>query len=269
MIEIFGIVNLSRDSFYARSVAQNSSEAIARARELMKNGADLIDIGAQASNPSAAILSAEDEWKMLEPALIALKSEGIRFSVDSFNSTTQLRAISAGASYINDINGFSDSSIYSDLAQSSVKLIVMHRTQNSEVADHSLISPIAAHGRVLKFFRNRIEQLTSAGIEKSRIVIDPGMGFFLSTIPEASIKVLQSISLYKKEFGTELLISVSRKSFLRSLARCDVEQALAPTIAAELYAAAQGANYIRTHNPIELRQAIAIENSLNSSIANI
>jgi dihydropteroate synthase type 2 len=116
--------------------------------------------------------------------------------------------------------------------------------------------------RIVRFFDARIAALERAGIARQRFVLDPGMGFFLGTNPETSLTVLRCLPELKGRFGLPLLVSVSRKSFLRRLAGRDASASGAISLAAELFAIRQGADYIRTHAPGALKDALLLEKAL-------
>src|SRR5262249_5849981 len=112
--------------------------------------------------------------------------------------------------------------------------------------------------RIMRFFERRLDDLTSAGIDIERIVLDPGMGYFLSSQPQASLRVLANLWRLKRVFNLPVLVSVSRKSFLRLTTGRNTADAGPATLAAELCAMMAGADYIRTHDPAALRDGIRV-----------
>lgn len=261
-IRILGIVNITPDSFSdgARFLAPEA--AIAQARKLIADGADVVDLGPASSNPDAVPVSAEEEIRRLSPVLSALKADGAISSVDSFRSETQRFALDQGVHYLNDIQGFADAPFYPRLAQSSAKLIVMHSVQGRGNATREDVPVSGIFDRIVRFFDARITSLTAAGIVRDRLILDPGMGFFLSTDPLVSVEVLRRIPDLKRAFGLPVLISVSRKSFLRKLTGRDVAEIGPATLAAELFAAEKGADFIRTHDAGALSQGLIVRKSL-------
>jgi len=174
-------------------------------------------------------------------------------------------AIARGVAFLNDIQGFPDASLYRELAASPCRLVVMHAVQGRGRAQRLELSPDAVWQRVRGFFA---ATLASAGIARERLILDPGMGFFLSSRPEASLRVLARIGRLKQEFALPVLVSVSRKSFLRAITgRAATAEAGAATLAAELFAAAAGADYIRTHDPGALRDALRVTAALRAEAA--
>ncbi len=265
---IFGIVNITEDSFSDGGRFLDTSAALAHARGLVAAGAQVIDLGAAASNVDAKPVSAEEEIRRLEPLVVALKAEGTPVSVDSFLPAVQRFAVARGVEFINDIQGFPHTSLYPELAAASCRLVVMHavhgrgRAQRVELGAHEVWELIGV------FFRQRVAVLEEAGIARERIVLDPGMGFFLSSRPEASFYVLARLDELKRTFGLPVLVSVSRKSFLRALTRRGTAAELgAASLAAELQAASRGADFIRTHDPAALVDGLQVVAALQAAAA--
>jgi dihydropteroate synthase type 2 len=261
--EIFGVVNVTRDSFSDGGRYLRPEDAIAHALALIEDGADVIDLGGAASNPAAESVSPSEEISRLTPIVAALRHARARISIDSFSSSVQKWALDQGVDYLNDINGFSDAALYPNLAGSRAKLVAMHSIQSHGKATVASSDPKTILARVFRFFDARVPELLSAGIGAERIVIDPGMGFFLGDDPECSLRVLRGIPELKIRYGLAVMLSVSRKSFLRKLARCSAAESGAATLTAEIFASMQGADIIRTHDVRALRQGLHVLNALD------
>jgi dihydropteroate synthase type 2 len=262
---IFGIVNITADSFSDGGRFLDTGAAVAHARALAAGGADVIDLGAAASNVDAEPVAATEEICRLEPVVAALASDGIPVSIDSFAPDVQRFAIARGLAFLNDIHGFPDPSLYPALAAAKCRLVVMHAVQARGRARRVELSAAAVWDRIREFFAERLAALERAGIARERLIIDPGMGFFLSSRPEASLRALAGIADLKREFGLPVLVSVSRKSFLRGLTgRSSAAELGAATLAAELYAAEEGADFIRTHDPGALADALRVRAALHA-----
>jgi len=260
---LFGIVNITEDSFSDGGRFLAPEAAIAQARLVAANGADVIDLGAAASNIDAAPVTPAEEIRRLEPVIDALQADGTSVSIDSFQSATQRFALCRGVAFLNDIQGFPDPELYPDLAAATCRLVVMHSVQRRGRARQVAIGADEAWRRVLGFFGERVPRLERAGIARERLILDPGMGFFLSSRPEASVRALAGIGELKREMGLPVLISVSRKSFLGAVTgRVGPAERGPASLAAELYAAAQGADFIRTHDPAALRDALRLTAAL-------
>ncbi|HEY4126330.1 MAG TPA: dihydropteroate synthase [Rhizomicrobium sp.] len=262
--QLFGILNITEDSFSDGGRFLAPADALAHARAMIAGGADALDIGAASSNPEANTVPVDIEIARLAAIVPALMKEGIALSIDSFSPQVQRWALEQGVAYINDIQGFPDPEIYPALAGSQAKLIVMHSVQERGRATRVEVSPEEIVPRCLAFFEHRISALTQAGIARERLILDPGMGFFLGSNPDASLTMLRAIPQLKRAFGLPVLVSVSRKSFLRKITGREAKDSGPATLAAELFAAGEGADHIRTHDPAALLDALRVLNALNA-----
>lgn len=266
--KLFGILNITEDSFSDGGRHLDPAAAIAAARRLAADGADVVDIGAAASNVAAKPVPPAEEIRRLAPVVAALKDAGIAVSVDSFAKETQRFALSAGVDYLNDIEGFADPVLYPALAAAECRLVVMHAVHGRGRARALDIAAAGIWPRIEDFFATRIAALEAAGIARRRLILDPGMGFFLGSEADASLRVLANLDRLMRMFALPVLVSVSRKSFLGTVTgRHDPARRGAATLAAELYAAAKGANFIRTHDPAALRDGLLVAAALRRAAA--
>lgn len=259
-MQILGILNITADSFSDGGKYLAPRDALAHATALMEDGADILDIGAASSNPDVQPVAPEVEIARLQPVIGVLKEKGFALSVDSFATDVQRWALAQGVDYLNDIHGFADPDFYPELASASAKLIVMHMVQGAQygVAVRTDVPPGEIFDRVTGFFDARVAALEKAGIARGRLILDPGMGQFVGTDAENSLILLRRLPELRARYGLPLLVSVSRKGFLRKLTNRPVEAAGAATLAAELFADAQGADFIRTHAPAPLRDGVKV-----------
>ena len=260
MTQLVGILNVTPDSFSDGGRFVDPQRAIAHARTLVRDGAAIIDLGPASSRPGSTPVPADEEIRRIGPVLDTLLADGIVVSLDSFQPDTQRWGVARGVPILNDIHGFPDPAMYPLLARSTCRLIVMHRIVRDDTEPPiDAASVLASIGR---FFEERVTALAAAGIARDRIILDPGMGFFLSSAPEISLAVLRALPGLRARFGLPLLVSVSRKAFLRVLTGSDSSQIGPATLAAELYAAAHGVEYVRTHDVRALRDALVIRQAL-------
>jgi dihydropteroate synthase type 2 len=255
---IFGILNVTEDSFSDGGRYLDPAAALARAEALVAAGADVLDIGAASSNPDAAPIPPAVEIARLGPLVARAREKKWPVSIDSFAPETQAWALAEGVAYLNDIQGFPDTGLYPLLARASARLIVMHAVQARGRAGRPVTDPATIMARIHDFFAARIDALTAAGIARERLILDPGMGFFLGSDPEVSLCVLRRLPELKAAFGLPLLISVSRKSFLRKLTGRAVADIAPATLAAEIFVSNHGGDIIRTHEPSSLCDALMI-----------
>jgi dihydropteroate synthase type 2 len=257
-MKILGILNITSDSFSDGGKYLEPGAAIFHARAMVESGADIIDIGAASSHPDAQAVAHDVEIARLAAVIPALKEKGQSLSIDTFAPDVQRWALQQPIDYLNDIHGFPDPALYPALAQSDVKLILMHMVQEKGVAVRTEVPSTEIFDRVLRFFDTRIKALTDAGIARERLILDPGMGQFVGTDAENSLILLRRLPELKARYGLPVLVSLSRKGFLRKLVNRPPMEAGAASLAAEIFAEAQGADYIRTHAPRPLRDGLKI-----------
>ena len=258
MAQIFGILNITADSFSDGGDFLSPDKAVAQAQKLVANGAHVLDVGPASSHPDAGDVSPETEIQRLAAVWDALKATGAPISVDSFQPQTQSWAIAQGADWLNDINGFAVPSLYDELADYDGRLVLMHAIQSKGIATREASPEGDIWTHIFSFFEARLEALMAAGIAQDKITLDPGMGFFLGNKPETSLAVLAGLERLKAAFGLPVLVCVSRKSFLRALSGVSVEESGPISLAGEMLALAQGVDYIRTHDAKQLSDAMKL-----------
>lgn len=265
MAEIFGILNITTDSFSDGGKYINPDDAIKKGVQLLQEGADWLDVSGQSSNVAANLVTEEEEWKRVEPVIRYFVPKGVRISLDSFRPNVQKKAIDAGVRCLNDITGFTYEGDREFLKtygakHSDLKFIIMHSHNRNIAKMKSTLSPEKVIKKIQIFFRDRRNDLTAMGISESSIFFDPGMGFFLSDDPMVSFRVLQDLEILKLEFP-QLMVSVSRKSFLGNvLGNLPIEDREFATLACELHLIKNKIPFIRTHNVLKLRHAEKIWN---------
>lgn len=261
---LVGVVNVTADSFSDGGCTLEPSAAVDRARRLVAAGADWVELGAASSHPDAADVPPAEEIRRLAPVLEALLPEDTPVAVDSFQPAVQRWCLERGVRMLNDIQGFPHRELYGELRDADALLVVMHSVQGRGRASRVALEPERVVEHLYAFFEARLAALLGAGVSRERLVLDPGMGFFLGSAPEASLAVLRELPRLRRRFGLPVLVSVSRKSFLGSLTGRGVRERGAATLAAELFAAARGADYIRTHDVAALRDALAVRAALEA-----
>jgi dihydropteroate synthase len=247
---VMGVLNITPDSFSDGGQFIAPERALAQARRMIAEGADIIDIGAESTRPyGAEPVSADQELKRLQPILADVVSLGIPVSIDSMKSAVIGWALDAGASIANDVWGLQrDPEMASLLAARRSPVIVMHNRDRAD-ASIDIMQDIAA------FFARSIEIATKAGISRENIVLDPGIGF--GKTPEQSMIALARLRELDA-FGLPLLVGASRKRFISSVTPSEPHQRLGGSIAAHLIAAEGGARIIRTHDVAETVQALRV-----------
>ena len=248
---VMGVLNVTPDSFSDGGQFMAPECALAQARRMIEDGADIIDIGAESTRPygDAEPIAAEDELKRLQPILAEVVSLGIPVSIDSMKSAVVAWALDQGASIANDVWGLQrDPGMAALVAARRCPVIVMHNRDRAD-ASIDIMQDIAA------FFARSLEIADGAGISRENIVLDPGIGF--GKTPEQSITALARLDELGA-FGLPLLVGASRKRFISTITPSEPQQRLGGSIAAHLIAARCGARIIRTHDVSETVQALRV-----------
>jgi dihydropteroate synthase len=247
---VMGILNVTPDSFSDGGQFIAPEHALAQARRMIAEGADIIDIGAESTRPyGSQPVSADEELKRLQPILGDVVSLGVPVSIDSMKSAVVAWALDVGAAMANDVWGLQrDPGMAPLLAARRSPVIVMHNRDRVE-ADIDIMKDIAA------FFTRSLDIAAKAGISADNIVLDPGIGF--GKTPEQSMTALARLDDFSA-FGLPLLVGASRKRFISSVTPSEPHQRLGGSIAAHLVAAKGGARIIRTHDVSETVQALRV-----------
>jgi dihydropteroate synthase len=247
---VMGVLNLTPDSFSDGGQFVTPERALARARRMITEGADIIDIGAESTRPyGAEPVSPDEELKRLQPVLADVVSLGVPVSIDSMKSAVVAWALDAGATMANDVWGLQrDPDMAGLLAARNSPVIVMHNRDRVD-ANIDIMKDIDA------FFAHSLEIAAKAGISPGNIVLDPGIGF--GKTPEQSMTALARLNELSA-FGLPLLVGASRKRFISSVAPSEPDQRLGGSIAAHVIAAKGGARIIRTHDVSETVQALRV-----------
>jgi dihydropteroate synthase len=246
-----GVLNVTPDSFSDGGQFMAPERALAQARRMVAEGADIIDIGAESTRPYGAQqpVSAEEELERLRPILADVASLGVPVSIDSMKSAVVGWALEAGAAIANDVWGLQrDPDMARLLAARRAPVIIMHNRDHAD-ASLDIMRDIA------DFFRRSLDIAAKAGIARGNIMLDPGIGF--GKTAEQSMTALARLSELRA-FGLPLLVGASRKRFINSVTPSKPHQRLGGSIAAHLVAAKGGARIIRTHDVGETLQALRV-----------
>jgi len=248
---IMGILNLTPDSFSDGGRFQGLDAARAQAQALAEGGADILDVGAESTRPGHTPVPADEEWRRLEPVLRPLVAEiALPFSIDTYKAATAERALALGVSVVNDVWGLQrDPKMAETVAEAGAGLVVMH---NRETVDRE----IDIVEDMLRFFERSLGLADRAGIERGKILIDPGIGFGKSRAQ--NLQALKATGRLKDAFGLPVLIGVSRKRMFGELLGAGVDDRLIGTLAANLAALARGASVFRVHDAAEHRAALTV-----------
>jgi dihydropteroate synthase len=208
---VMGILNLTPDSF-ADGGRHNSFDAgVARGLEMIAEGVDIIDIGGESTRPGADRVSAEEEQARVLPVIAELSKHGVKISIDTMRADTAEKAVQAGAAIINDVSGgLSDPAMFATVKKLGVPYILMHwRGQSKEMNSRAIYKDVV--NDVISEINSQIDAALDAGINKSQIIIDPGLGFAKDA--EHNWEILRNLKQFTS-MGYPVLIGASRKRFL-------------------------------------------------------
>jgi dihydropteroate synthase len=244
---VMGILNITPDSFSDGGRYFDINTAIAQAERLIEEGADILDIGAESTRPNHQVVSADEEWRRLEPVLKELVSRiSVPISVDTYKSEVAEKALEAGVHIINDIWGLQyDSRMASVVGKYKAPVIVMHNQQGTSY--HHLM------GDILTFLKKSIALAMEQGLSGDQIILDPGIGFGKTV--EQNLEVMSRLDEFRV-LGYPILLGTSRKSMIGATLNLPVDQRLEATIATSVVGVASGVDIIRVHDVQANRRAI-------------
>ena len=251
---IMGVLNLTPDSFSDGGRYQGPEAALRRALEMVREGADLIDIGGESTRPGAPAVSAEEETQRVVPIIEALRRElDLPLSIDTSKSSVAQAAMAAGANFINDISGLSfDSRMAGVAAASAAGLFLMHTPGRPEVMQqHTRYSDLLSE--VIGSLQRSLDQAEAAGVPRCKLAVDPGIGFGKDAA--GNLQLLQRLRELQC-LGTPVLLGTSRKSFIgKVLGQTDPQERLFGTLATVALGVERGAQIFRVHDVRAAREA--------------
>jgi len=252
-----GVLNVTPDSFSDGGQFNEIDSAILHVDKMLKNGADIIDIGGESTKPGSEPVSANEESKRIVPLIRTIKNEykDILISVDTYKSSVAKKAIEAGADFVNDISGLTfDDEMVSLLAQRNIPVVIMHingkpKTMQKNILYSDLISDMK------RFFIKQCEYAINSGIKENNIIIDPGIGFGKTF--DHNFTLLKRLKEFE-DLGFPILIGPSRKAFIGDVLNLPSNERVEGTIATIVAGILNGANIIRAHDVKEIKRAIIV-----------
>lgn len=254
---IMGIVNLTPDSFSGDGIYKkyDLGAAYDYVERLICDGADIVDIGGESSRPGAEPVSKEEELKRIIPLIKKLgKKIKVPISIDTYKPVVAKAALDNGAVIINDISGLQDNGMIKVAAQYKSGVVIMHskgtpKTMQRNPRYESLFD------EMISYFNNSISRADCLGVNKKRIIIDPGIGFGKAL--RHNLEIIKNLKELKI-LGYPLLIGPSRKSFIGKILNAGIDERLAGTIAACVLSFKNGANFLRVHDVKQVKQALKL-----------
>jgi dihydropteroate synthase len=251
---IMGIVNAGDDSFSDAVRLDTLEHQVARGLELVAEGADLVDVGAESGVTYTAAATPEEEAARVVPLVERLAAEGVSVSVDTWKPAVARAALDAGAAMLNDVSGLRDPGLADLAARTGAALVVMHTRAEPKQEAFPEYGDVAAD--VEAFLRERMDLALAHGVALEQIVLDPGPDF--AKTPAQTVAVLRGLDRLHA-LGRPLLLAVSRKYFLGAITGRPPAERLAATLAAAIWAADAGAAILRVHDVAAVRDALAVK----------
>lgn len=262
---LMGILNMTPDSFSDGARYMDPELALEHAARLIKAGADIIDLGGESTRPGSREVPAEEEISRILPVLERLKVAfpQIQLSVDTRHAGTAEASIKAGAHFINDISALRHDKNMARLlaAHPDVRIILMHmqgQPQTMQLAP----SYDDLFGEIREFFRSRITYCESFGIDRERILLDPGIGFGKNL--EHNLRLLKGLDLFS-DLGLPIVLGASRKRFIDAVSPSSADQRLGGSLAAALTGALQGVAILRVHDVFEHAQFFKVLSAITGA----
>ncbi len=256
---IMGIVNVTPDSFYDGGRLTDTSAAVAHGEALRAAGADILDVGGESTRPGSDPVDEAAEIARILPVIERLAQSGATVSVDTRRPRVMRAAVDAGARIVNDVSALTEPGALEAAAELGVPVVLMHMKgapatmQDAPHYDH-------APFEVLRFLEERVAACEMAGIDRSHIAVDPGIGFGKNVAH--NLAILDALALYHA-LGCAVLVGASRKSLIRAVAGIDdADERLPGSLALAAHAASQGVQLHRVHDVAETRQALAIVDAI-------
>jgi dihydropteroate synthase len=253
--QVMGIVNVTPDSFSDGGQHASTRAALAHCEQLLKEGANILDIGGESTRPGAPAVSLEDELARVLPVVREAVRWNVPISVDTYKAEVMQAVLDAGVDIINDVWALRQSGaqhVVAAHAQCGVCLMHMHgepKTMQTLPMQGSSIQPVA------EFLKNHAQALQMMGVTHDRIAIDPGVGFGKTVAQNFELLAHQDQLL---ALGYALLVGWSRKSSIGAVSGCEVDQRVVPSVAAAVLAVERGARMVRVHDVAQTVQALKV-----------
>jgi dihydropteroate synthase len=252
---IFGIVNVTPDSFHDGGRSGDLASAIEHGRALSAAGADIIDIGGESTRPGSSATSEDEELRRVMPVVEALVADGAVVSIDTRRPVVMNKALGAGARIVNDINALRAPGAVAAVAEHGASAILMHMQGSPETMQSAPHYDDAPY-QVCRFLGDRVRECEDADIPRARLAVDPGIGF--GKTDAHNLALLDSLAMLQ-QFGCAVMLGISQKSIIgRLTGKAGADDRLPGTLAATVLAAGQGVQFHRVHDAAEAGQALAM-----------
>ena len=263
--KLVGILNVTPNSFSGDGLLACPQSPIEALDALFQSGADYLDIGAEATSPGSDAITPEVEQQRLSGFLQGIQALPVdlraKLMCDTRHASTAKKAAQAGFGCINDVSGGrADAEMFSFIADSGLQYVMMYAKNESGRAD-LLDNQVGVFQKICDFFDERLNVAFSMGIQPEQIILDPGMGAFISVHPEDSLEIIMRLGELKKRYQRPFYVCVSRKGFLAKLSSAAQvpQHRLGASLALALELAKQGVDYLRVHDVLDTRQFFDVQ----------
>ena len=259
---LMGIVNATPDSFYDGDPQNNLASLLAKCKDYVQSGADILDIGGESTRPNATPVSAEEEISRVLPLIRAVRQKWpqLPVSLDTVKIPVAQEGLKAGVSIINDVSGTPDKEMFRLVRDFKAQIIVMH-TRGTPQTMQGLTEYAHLLEEIKDFLAGKIQEALSCGLTKENVIIDVGFGF--AKTREQNYELLKHLSFFK-DLGVRMLVGVSRKTFLSQKRELPPKRK-AQTLAAQLVALQGGADILRVHDVKDTRKIMNFYQELEAA----
>lgn len=255
---VMGVLNLTPDSFYSGSRYNNVEAAVSRARKMVEDGVDIIDVGGESTRPGSEGISVQEELNRVATVIKEIVGFGVPISIDTCKAEVARKALELGCSMVNDIYGLRGEGMVDVVREYDAAVVLMHMQgtpknmqQNPQYGDVVL--------DIKKFFKERIKCAEDAGVKPDKIILDPGIGFGKTL--QHNLEVIRRLKEFKT-LGKPILIGPSRKSFIGGILDLPPEERLEGTLAAVAASIVNGADFVRVHDVREVVRAVRVVDAI-------
>lgn len=260
--KIMGILNVTPDSHYPESRQNNFEKALQHALSMTLQGADIIDVGGESTRPNAEVVSIDEELQRVIPVIKALREKSdVVISIDTMKPEVAKKAVEAGATFLNDVTGFTNPKMRELAIETGLPICVMHMQGTPQTMQNNPYYPEGIIIEMLRWFENQIKILIDEGVKEDQIIIDPGIGFG-KTVAD-NLEIIHNLPKLKV-MGFPLLVGLSRKSFMSKLLNKPPSELQSATLVMNTAAILNGADIIRVYDVKEHKEAAVLLSDLIS-----
>ena len=255
-----GILNVTPDSFYAGSRLFGLDDAVHRAHAMVRDGADILDIGGESTRPGSESISEEEEIRRVVPVIRRIVDElpDVPVSIDTRKPAVAHAALEGGASIVNDVSAGADLAMFGVVGEAGAGMVLMHmkgepKTMQDDPSYYDVVAEVRG------FLGDRVEAAVGAGIDLERLCIDPGIGFGKTL--EHNLTILRDIRAFH-HLGVPVLVGPSRKRFIGTLTDTDVDDRIEGTAGVVAWCAAEGVDIVRVHDVKEMTRVVRVVDAI-------